>query len=173
MAVKLTIEAEERPWKAIVKIAAVLLFAALCFAVAAVVSLAALHLFHNGWNEKSLHGLAVYFNQLYEQPSILAEFYRRWWNVLLDSVKNGKFGLELLMPFSAPLISLLILAAAYLRSSYSFLLWYVLNHHFAKEEDVEKMGLTKGLTMVLGRFQEHILGINRAASVLCFGGWQR
>lgn len=60
MAVKLTIEAEERPWKAIVKIAAVLLFAALCFAVAAVVSLAALHLFHNGWNEKSLHGLAVY-----------------------------------------------------------------------------------------------------------------
>ena len=109
MAVKLTIEAEERPWKAIVKIAAVLLFAALCFAVAAVVSLAALHLFHNGWNEKSLHGLAVYFNQLYEQPSILAEFYRRWWNVLLDSVKNGKFGLELLMPFSAPLISLLIL----------------------------------------------------------------
>lgn len=169
MAVKLTIEAEERPWKAIVKIAAVLLFTALCFAVAAVVSLAALHLFHNGWNEKSLQGLAVYFNQLYEQPSILAEFYRRWWNVLLDSVKNGKFGLELLMPFSAPLISLLILAAAYLRSSYSFLLWYVLNHHFAKEEDVEKMGLTKGLIMVLGRFQEHILGINRAASVLCFG----
>ena len=52
---------------------------------------------------------------------------------------------------------------------YSFLLWYVLNHHFAKEEDVEKMGLTKGRTMVLGRFQEHILGINRAASVLCFG----
>lgn len=54
MAVKLTIEAEERPWKAIVKIAAVLLFAALCFAVAAVVSLAALHLFHNGWEPRKV-----------------------------------------------------------------------------------------------------------------------
>lgn len=170
MGVKLSIEKQETPAKAVVKIAGVFLFALICLLMAMLVTLALAHLARFGINESSLQALDTYWMRLAEKPSLLFSFYGNWWDIFRAAFSQGFwFHAAVWLPLLAPLLFVLILLLAFVRSSYSFSLWYVLNHHFARLEDIEKMGLTRGINLVLGQFQEYILGINKPSTILCFG----
>ena len=170
MGVKLSIEKQETPAKAVLKIAGVFLFALLCLLMAMLVTLALAHLARFGINESSVQALDIYWTRLAENPLLLFSFYGNWWDIFRVAFSQGYwFHTAMWLPLLAPLLFAMILLLAFVRSSYSFSLWYVLNHHFARLEDIEKMGLTRGINLVLGQFQEHILGINKPSAILCFG----
>ena len=170
MGVKLSIEKQETPAKAVLKIAGVFLFALICLLMAMLVTLALTHLARFGINESSLQALDTFGTHLAGNPLLLFSFYGNWWDIFRAAFSQGYwFHAAVWLPLLAPLLFVLILLLAFVRSSYSFSLWYVLNHHFARLKDIEKMGLTRGINLVLGQFQEHILGINKPSTILCFG----
>lgn len=170
MGVKLSIEKQETPAKAVLKIAGVFLFALICLLMAMLVTLALAHLARFGINESSLQALDTFWTRLAGNPLLLFSFYGNWWDIFRVAFSQGYwFHTAMWLPLLAPLLFAMILLLAFVRSSYSFSLWYVLNHHFARLEDIEKMGLTRGINLVLGQFQEHILGINKPSTILCFG----
>lgn len=166
MGVRLSIEDEERPRRALLRVAGVVLLAAVCFFLTAVVTLSVLFLSESAFSPAAFDRLGDFLVKILKSPVALGDSYRRWW---LGLQKAQNFDVFMLLPVSAPLVSFLILAAAYLRSSYSLGLWYVLRYHFANLEDIRKMGLLNGIFLVLGRFQDYVLGVNRPSAVLCFG----
>lgn len=169
MGVKLYLNEDKNPKKAILWIAKVLLLALVCLAASMLGFLVLSHLMRFGLGEKSMAGLGRFMHKLMESPLFLFEAYGKWWSFFKEAIFNKQFSPALMVPAFAPLIFILIMVLAYVKSSYSFSLWYRLYNHFAKEEDVEKMGVLNGLMMALGRFGEAILGTNRTTSVLCVG----
>lgn len=170
MGVKLSIEKQETPAKAALKTAGVFLFALLCLLIAMLVTLALAHLARFGINESSLKALEAYWTRIENNPPLLLTFYGNWWEIFTSELVQGRWHHAVLwLPLLAPVLFAAILLLAFVRSSYSFSLWYVLNHHFARLDDIEKMGLTRGINLVLGQFQEHILGISKPSAILCFG----
>ena len=103
------------------------------------------------------------------QPFYVFELYNEWWEMLLKSMRLMTVKPILFVPFIVPLGMFITLIIAFVKRKYSFSLWYVLNHHFAKIKDIEAMGLHKGLFMVLGRFANIVLSVKPAESVLCVG----
>lgn len=118
-----------------------------------------------------IHSNALHVNwvKFFYHPLYLFELYGEWWKMLLKSMRLMVVRPVLFIPFIIPAGIALTLIWAFLRRDYSFSLWYVLNHHFAKFKDIEKMGLHKGLFMVLGKFANVILSVRPAESVLCLG----
>lgn len=169
MGVKLSIETEENFKSAMLKMAGVLILAFLCFVIAALLSLSLSLLVQHGFNAKSFALLEAFYLRIWENPLFLFSSYGKWWELFLMGLERKRFILSLYIPLAAPLVSLIILGVAYVKSSYSFVLWYILNHHFAKEKDVEEMRLVDTGMMAIGRFGSHILGIQAPDSVLCFG----
>lgn len=169
MGVKLSLEKEEKPYQAIVGVLKVFILAFLMFVVGGVVSLFLAYLLKNGFNNTNLNFLEKLLKKMLDDPLYLFVSYAKWGAIFLGSLKNGQMTLALFLPIIAPLMAMFILVLAYVKSSYSFGLWYALNNHFAKLEDVKKMGILNGVMLVLGRFHEHLLGLCRPASVLCFG----
>lgn len=170
MGVRLSIEKQESPFQAMIKIVGVVLFASFCLAVAMFVTLALAHLANFGINRFSLTGLDDYVSQIFANPWQLLFFYGNWWELFTREMAQGHwFHFALWLPLAAPVLFVAILLAAFVRSSYSFSLWYVINQHFAKLQDIEKMGLTQGINLVLGQFQGQILGVNKPSAILCFG----
>lgn len=169
MTSKLTIGEEKTLRQAVLKTVAVLLLAAICFVAAAIIGFSLVHLCQFGFTAKSFDGLFHFWGRLGSEPMFLPKVFGKWWAYLLKSIEHGKASFYLFFPLLAPLSFLLVTGLALLRSSFSFSLWYVLRHRFAKLEDVRKMGLHDGGMLVLGSFQGQILGTERPASVLCFG----
>lgn len=169
MGVKLTIEQEESPRRALVKTAAVILFALVVFCISVILTLSVAHLIEYGFSDKGFKALSKSYDQLKHHPWFWWNAYLKWWAVFVTNLHKGVFRPGLFLPLLAPLPSLFILLTAYIRSSYSFSFWYVFHHRFAKLADVEKMGLLNGVMLVLGRFQDYVLGLTRPGSVLCFG----
>lgn len=169
MGVKLSIETEESVQSAILKTAGVLILAFLCFVIAALLSLSLSLLMQQGFTAKSFALLENFYLRIWENPWFLFSSYGKWWDIFLISLERKRYIPSLYVPLTAPLVSLIILGVAYIKSSYSFILWHILNHHFAKEKDVEEMMLVDTGMMAIGRFGEHILGIRGPDSVLCFG----
>lgn len=169
MGVKLSIEKEENFKIALIKLLGILLLAFLCFMITAVVMLSLSLFIQHGFSDKSFTLLEKFFTRLKENPLFLFSAYGQWWSLFLRSIELKRFVISLYPPLLAPVASLIILVMTYIKSSYSFSLWYVLNHHFAKEKDLEEMKLCNTGMMALGRFGEHILGVPGTDSVLCFG----
>ncbi|MBE6444576.1 MAG: hypothetical protein E7019_00755 [Alphaproteobacteria bacterium] len=163
------IEEEKSTIKPLLIFGMALCFALLCFFILSVASLAFVHFFVCGatgsnccvfeHNEISDSGFIYSFFQAYEN----------WFLVFKQSFIDGKFNLFLMLPILVQIFSLLLLGFLLFKSSYSFSLWFVLRNHFADIQDVEKMGLKGGKIMALGRLGGNLLGISRAASVLCVG----
>lgn len=169
MGVKLSIKNEQNTRRAFFSVFGVVLLAVFCFAVTAVLSLAAAHLAEYGVNERSFHNLENFLVMLSKNPLFLVVSYEQWWQIFLKSLANGFGRWTLFIPLAAPLVFVFILILAYIKSSYSLSLWFVLNYRFARLDDIKKMKLTEGFMLVLGQFQEFILGLVQPASILCFG----
>ncbi len=117
-------------------------------------------------HETSLH---VSWGNFFTRPFYIFELYGVWWDTLLKSMRLMSLRPVLLSPFVVPAGMGVFLVAVLLKQNYSFSLWYVLNHHFAKLKDIKEMGLDKGMFMVLGRFANTVLSVRPAESVLCIG----
>ena len=107
--------------------------------------------------------------QFFYQPTYVFELYQYWWNMVLMSERHLAMNLILMVPMLVPFVIIIAIISAFFSRNYSFKLWYVLNHHFAKDKDIKKMGIDDGKFLVLGKFDEKILSLNEPQSVLCLG----
>ena len=107
--------------------------------------------------------------QFFYNPIYIFELYGNWWEMLLRSIRLMMVRAVLFVPFTVPVGVMVSCVCFIMTKKYSFGLWFVLNYHFAKFSDIEKMGLNKGLFMVLGKIKDTILSIKPAESVLCVG----
>ena len=169
MVKRLNIEDEKSLGKACAVMSAGVLFAFFSFVVLSIFSFAVIHFFVFGADQNNAHLFEHNAWMILSQPTYFFVMYASWWNVFTQAVRAFQLDLVLCIPLFAPILSFGTLFYVFMRSSYSFSLWYVLNHHFAKVQDVQKMGLLQGILLVLGRFQGHVLGMCRPASVLCLG----
>lgn len=169
MTVRLSIEDEKSLSKALLAFSAGIALAFLCFMVLSVLLFMLVHWMIYGSGAESAHLFEHNAARVIEHPGYFFAVYGSWWNALLKGIRTLHPVPALFIPLLAPLLSLGALWYAFAGSSYSFSLWYTLNHHFAKLDDVRKMGLLKGILLVLGRFEGYILGLCRPASVLCLG----
>ena len=117
-------------------------------------------------HQEALH---VNWIKFISNPSYIFSLYGSWWNLLIKSVIDGAIRIVLIMPFFVPAGMFFAGIYTFFRSKYSFVLWYIINHHFAKSDDVENMGIKKGPFMMLGRFEGELLGVKPSESVLCIG----
>ncbi|MBR1948541.1 MAG: type IV secretory system conjugative DNA transfer family protein [Alphaproteobacteria bacterium] len=117
------------------------------------------------------HKDSLHINWMYfiTNPVYIFKLYGCWWNLLVKGIVDGGFRFVLITPFFVPAGMVLSGIYMFLQRKYSFVLWYVINHHFAKKSDVENMGLSKGVFMMLGRFGGELLGVKPSESVLCIG----
>lgn len=169
MAVKLSLEQEENPKKAVIAALKILVLALLMVSVGGVVFFTLSHFLKYGINDMSVDIIENFLIEVSKNPLFLLDAYANWGRVFMSGLEQGQLSLALFVPALAPLTALLILILAYVKSSYSFSLWYMMNNHFAKLEDVRKMGVLNGIMLVFGRFQEHLLGVTHSVAVLCFG----
>lgn len=166
---EVSIVQEKSRRKALFHALVILLAAFVCFIILSVICFSALdaasHLkmiphadkFHFDW-KKFLF-----------QPLYVFDLYGEWWRMLLKSMRLMTVKPVLFVPVIVPLGIFVTLVVAFFKRNYSFSLWYVLNHHFAKLKDIELMGLNKGMFMVLGKFANILLSVKPAESVLCLG----
>lgn len=117
-------------------------------------------------HEEALH---VNWIKFITNPFYIFQLYGYWWKLLVGGFSTGHLRLVLITPFFVPAGMVLTGIYTFLRSRYSFMLWYVINHHFAKMADVESMGLKKGPFLMLGKFAGELLGVKPSESVLCIG----
>ncbi len=169
MARNLNIEEEKSLSRALTVLSVGLFFAFLCFVGLSIFSFTLVHFFVFGTSQDSIHLFEHNALKILTQPTYFFTVYAGWWNAFILGIRTFQLNPFLCIPLIAPILSFGTLFFVFARSSYSFSLWYTLNHHFAKLDNVEKMGLLKGILLVLGRFQNHILGLCQPASVLCFG----
>lgn len=169
MTTDLTLEDEASPKKALLNVILVLAFTFAFFMVFSVFLFGAVHWFV--FRDGSVHAHLFTHGDfgVWDNPFHIFAVYASWWDALLRGFRTYNLNWILLLPLSAPLVSLFALYFAFMKSSYSFNFWYVLNNHFAKLKDIERMGLHKGILLVLGRFQNYILGVNRPSNILCIG----
>ena len=146
-----------------------LVVAFLCFAILSVLSFMAVHWLVYGSEETGRHLFEHNAIATVQSPLRFFSYYSSWWSSLINNFYSSKFELPLLIPLLIPPFTLYSLFFVFSKTPYSFSLWYVLSHRFAKLADVQNMDLFKGKMMVLGRFGKEILGIKRASSVLCLG----
>lgn len=166
---QLSIEDEKSLSKALLVLTADVVLAFLCFMVLSFLSFTLVHFLVYGSGSDSVHLFEHNALRVLTEPGYFFDVYAGWWSALLKSIRTLKPVWALFIPLPVPFISLAALWYAFARSSYSFSLWFILSRHFAKLEDVRKMGLLKGILLVLGRFESYILGLNRPAAVLCLG----
>ena len=108
MGVRLSIEDEERPRRALLRAAGVVLLAAVCFFLTAVVTLSVLFLSESAFSPAAFDRLGDFLVKILKSPAALGDSYRRWWSGLQET---QNFDVFMLLPVSAPLVSFLILAA--------------------------------------------------------------
>lgn len=169
MMLKLNIEDEKSVGKAILFLLSGIGLSLLCFAVLSFIAFSLIHFFIHGTGSDSISLFERGILRMQDNPWYFFVVYGRWWKALITSIRTLSLAWFLFIPFIAPVSALCVLYAVFSRSSYSFSLWYILNHHFAKFEDVNKMGLIRGTLLVLGQFERHVLGLCQPATVLCLG----
>lgn len=144
----------------------IFLFCALFFAI---FFLMLTHFLNSGINEKSFKAVEAFYHKIIQKPSFLFTSYNFWWNAFIRGWETQKLTWPMFIPWMTPLLLMFYILWSYVRSTYSFGLWYFLNNRFAKLKDVEKMGLTKGNFALLGKLGGKLLKLSRHASILCFG----
>lgn len=169
MTVKLKIENEKSPKKIFLHTLGIFLVAFVCLLLAMVISLSLAYLADKGLNNNSFANLSAFWKKIAVNPLALFEAYWQWGQYFIKTLHENTYRASLFIPLFAPLIFLFIIILAFVRSSYYLHLWFVLHHRFARAEDVAQMSLIDGSTLVLGDFQNQLLGVETPSSVLCFG----
>ena len=140
-----------------------------CFLVLSLCSLFLVHFAVCGLNEQEC---CLFEHDFLRETGIwkaLWKAYVNWFFVLSEGIKSGSFNILLLLPIAVPFVSFMIILWFALKSSFSLRWWYVLNNHFAKYSDVCKMNVLNGKLIMLGRFEDKVLGTKEPTSVLCVG----
>lgn len=109
------------------------------------------------------------WDQFLTSPGYVFTLYDEWWKIFIKSLRLFKPVPVLYLPFIAIIASSIVAISLIIRQEYAVRLWYILNFHFAKLNDIKKMGLDKNPFMVLGRFAGNLLGTKQNESVLCVG----
>ena len=146
-----------------------LVVAFLCFVVLSILSFGAVHWLIYGGEGSGKHLFEHNTLATVQSPMMFFSYYSSWWNSLISNFKSSKVEWSLFIPLLIPPFTIYSLFFVFSKTPYSFSLWYVLSHRFAKLADVKKMGLFDGKNMVLGRFGKELLGVKNAASILCLG----
>ena len=137
--------------------------------VCGVVCLVAAHFVEYGLGEQELRQVNGFLLKLRLHPLSLFEAYREWLDVFEIVLLQGRPSVALFIPLLAPVLFLLLTVGAFVKSPYSFSLWYKLNNRYATEDDIEKLGLfTKGYG-VFGRFLGRTLCLGKPLSVFGWG----
>lgn len=155
--------------KIILRLFLVLFLIAAGVIVGCIVFFALFYLADKGFNDKGLEATAAFLEKLKNRPLYLYEAYETWWNQFAAQWKKGQIHLRMFIPILAPLLFAVINIVAFIKSSYSFKLWYKLSNRYAELAEIRNMGLLDGHVMVLGRFENYILKLKRCFSVLCLG----
>lgn len=134
-----------------------------------VLCLIAAHFVQYGLNDQSINEISNFLLRLKEHPLYIFEAYVLWWQVFSLAYQFGQLNTASFIPPVAPLLFVSIWVLVFVKSTYSFKLWYRLNNRFAKIDDVERMGLLKGYLMALGKFQNYTLRLNKPLSVFGWG----
>lgn len=140
------------------------------FVLSAVVFLSLSHVMFYGFNEQSLADLGHFWLSCLTCPQRLWEAYAEWFYVFRLAAAYHKLVPASFMPLLGPLLFIGATVWAYVKSPSSFKLWYRLKNHYAKFEDVQKMGILNGTLFALGRFQNQVLRLCRPLSVFVWGG---
>lgn len=143
--------------------------AVLLLYVSGVMCLAAAHFVQFGINEKSVKDISEFLLFLKQDPLFIVSAYGQWADVFSLAFKYRQLNAASFIPLISPLLFAGVTIWAFVKSPVSFKLWYKLNNHFARAEDVEKMGLFSGTIGALGRFQNRILRLGRPLSLFGWG----
>lgn len=106
---------------------------------------------------------------LFLNPLYLGDVYSQWLELFVKSFRLMDIRIVLFLPLLIPLAAGAVFLKILAAEDFSFSLWYILNRHFARFNDVKNMGLFKGVFMAFGKFSGRILGLPLAESVLCLG----
>lgn len=162
-------EKNKKSLKTVLRVFLVIFLSIAGLIVSAIIFLALAQLLHKGFNEKGLLAVSRFLQRLQAQPLYIWEAYSQWGTSFLKAWHKNSLNAAVLVPLLSPLMFVLLTVWIFIKSSYSFRLWYKLSNRFAELEDIKNMGLFDGHLMALGRFGDRILKLKRCASVLCFG----
>ena len=121
------------------------------------------YFFENGFTQKSYEKISGFWKDCWVNPLILYESYYKYF-------ANFSFLKIQIVPLLGPLLFIIVTVWAYLKTPNSFCLWYRLKQHFAKHEDVEKMGIFDGKFGVLGKYHNQLIRLQVPMSAFVWGG---
>ena len=159
----------QKKHKSLLKTTIKLCFLLFCIVCSLLFFLMLVHFFNNGLNAKSLKTIGLFWTKFFNNPLYLYDSYVFWWSSFVENCHSGNFNWTMFVPLMTPLLLFAYLLWCYIRSTYSFGLWYFFNNRFAKLKDVERMGLLNGTFAILGKINGKILSLNKPSNVLCFG----
>lgn len=162
-------ENSEKTLKIILRLFLVLFLIVSGVIVGSIVFMALYYLTDKGFNDKGLDAVAAFLSELKIHPLFLYDTYEDWRHQFASLWKKGQVPARMFIPMFAPLLFLAINVIAFIKSSYSFKLWYKLSNRYAELSDIRGMGLLDGYVTVLGRFGDYVLKLKRCFSVLCLG----
>ena len=131
--------------------------------------LSAAYFVQYGINDKTLGDISGFLHRLRNEPTFLFDAYGQWWNVFVLAFKHGQLNFASFVPLFAPILFLVLTVGVFVKSPYSFSLWYKLYNRFAKEEDIAAMGLFDEGYGVFGRFGGRVLHPKKFLSVFGWG----
>ena len=146
-----------------------LLWAFVCFYISGVFCLSVAHLMQEGISKVTINQIGDFILRLFNEPLFLFTAYAEWWRVFSLAFRFSQLKAASFVPIIPPLLFCIIVYGSYVKSAYSFVLWYRLNNRYAKLEDVKMMGILSGFLMVLGKFQGNVLRLKKALSVFVWG----
>lgn len=165
----LYLETNKSPVKTFLWMIRVIVWALICFYISGILFLSLSHLIHYGFSKGRLYQISDFVVVLCKNPLFMIEAYKQWAGVFALAFQYSQLKLVSFLPMIPIVLFFMIIFGTYVKSPYSFNLWYRLNNHYAKLEDVKLMGILKGSMMALGKFQGMILRLNRAVSVFVWG----
>lgn len=169
MSKDLYLEANKSSLKTFLWMIRVIIWAFICFYISSIVFLSLSHLVHYGFSKDRIYQIGDFIVILCKNPMFMIEAYKQWVEVFVLAFSYSQLKLVSFLPMIPIVLFLMIIFGAYVKSPYSFNLWYRLNNHYAKLEDIKLMGILKGSMMALGKFQGMVLRLNRALSVFVWG----
>ena len=128
--------------KALLVFGACLVVAFLCFVLLSLLSFVLIHWLVYGNEETGSHLFEHNTLVVMQTPISFLGFYKTWWQALISNFASTEVELALFIPLMVPPVTIFSLFFVFSKTSYSFTLWYVLSHHFAKLKDVVFLLLT-------------------------------
>jgi len=140
------------------------------FFLSGMIFLSIAHFMFYGLTEQTAEEIYRFWLETLEHPQRLKTAYEDWFYVFLLAARYRHLVPASFVPFLGPLLFAAATLWVYVKSPSSFKLWYRLKNHYAKPEDVEKMGVLKGVFYTLGKYKQQHLKLQKPLSVFVWGG---